>query len=228
MAFGTLIAGSIASGLISGFFGNKAAKAQAKAALTGQRESNELLERMFQQGRRDQEPFRQAGIRSLGTLEEEIDPLTRAFSLDDFQQDPGFLFRQSEGEKGIERAAAARGGFDSGATLKALTRFNQDIASNEFTNAFNRDRIVRGDRFNRLLSLVGRGQGATNQITQLGANIAGQQANNIVNAHNLAGNARASGFANLSNSLTGGISSAANSFNLNSLLKTHPGLFGIG
>lgn len=42
----------------------------------------------------------------------------------------------AEGNKAIERSAAARGGLNSGATLKALSRYNQDSASNEYTNAY--------------------------------------------------------------------------------------------
>ena len=67
--------------------------------------------------------------------------LLRDFTNADFVKDPGYEFRMAEGEKGINRALAARGGFDSGSALKALNRFNQDFASNEFGNAYNRDAL---------------------------------------------------------------------------------------
>lgn len=65
--------------------------------------------------------------------------LLKDFSNEDFVKDPGYTFRMMEGEKGINRNLLARGGFDSGAALKELNRYNQDFASNEFGNAFNRD-----------------------------------------------------------------------------------------
>jgi hypothetical protein len=51
-----------------------------------------------------------------------------------FQQDPGYQFRQQQGEQAINRAASASGGRNSGATLKELAQFNQGLASQEFGN----------------------------------------------------------------------------------------------
>ena len=53
-------------------------------------------------------------------------------------QDPGFQFRLGEGEQGIERAASARGGLNTGGTLKALMRFGQGLARQEYGNVYNR------------------------------------------------------------------------------------------
>ena len=60
------------------------------------------------------------------------------FRAEDLQVDPGYGFRLSEGLKALERSAAARGGLLSGGTGKALTRYGQEMASQEFGNAFNR------------------------------------------------------------------------------------------
>lgn len=52
-----------------------------------------------------------------------------------FEQDPGYKFRQQQGEDAINRAASARGGRLSGRTLQDLGEFNQGLASqayNEF------------------------------------------------------------------------------------------------
>jgi hypothetical protein len=56
----------------------------------------------------------------------------------DQNTDPGYGFRFAEGMKGLERSAAARGGLLSGATLKGITRYGQDMGSQEYQNAFNR------------------------------------------------------------------------------------------
>lgn len=64
--------------------------------------------------------------------------LARKFTANDFQVDPGYNFRMQEGNKGIENSAAARGGQLSGATMKALAKYNSDLGSQEYGNAFNR------------------------------------------------------------------------------------------
>ena len=63
-----------------------------------------------------------------------------------FQADPGYGFRLSEGLKALERSAAARGGLMSGGTGKALQRYGQDLASQEYGNAFRRFQEERAAR----------------------------------------------------------------------------------
>lgn len=96
-----------------------------------------------------------------------------------FEATPGYQFRVDEGTKAVERSAAARGGLNSGATQKALTRFGQGIASDEYNNYIN-----------RLAGLAGTGQSATTQTGALGAASATNQGNALLNA----GAARASGY----------------------------------
>lgn len=55
-----------------------------------------------------------------------------------FENDPGYQFRQQQGEQAINRANAARGGRLGGAALKELAGFNQGLASQEFQNFQNR------------------------------------------------------------------------------------------
>jgi hypothetical protein len=60
------------------------------------------------------------------------------FGASDFQADPGYAFRLSEGMKALDRTAASRGGLLSGATLKGAQRYGSDLASQEYGNAYNR------------------------------------------------------------------------------------------
>lgn len=60
-----------------------------------------------------------------------------------FETAPGYQFRLAEGMKGVENSGAARGMQLSGAGLKAINRFNQDFASNEYGNWFNQTNIDR-------------------------------------------------------------------------------------
>lgn len=87
--------------------------------------------------------------------------LLKNFTNEDFVQDPGYNFRLGEGEKALNRQAAAGGSLYSGATLKALNRYNQDYASNEFTNAYNRDSANKSRTYGFLSGASGQGlQGA--------------------------------------------------------------------
>ena len=61
--------------------------------------------------------------------------MAKPFGADQFQQDPGYAFRQAEGMKALERSASARGNLLSGATMKGIQRFGQDLASQEYQNA---------------------------------------------------------------------------------------------
>jgi hypothetical protein len=162
-----------------------AADAQTQAA----QQQLALLASMYAQNRADLAPWREAGIGALGNLTN----LTT----------PGYAFRQSEGEKGINRAAAARGLWDSGRTLKALDRFNQDYATQEFGNIFNRN-----------ASLAGLGQAATNTGVNVSQNYGQQAGNSMLEA----ANARASGYVGGANALSGGLSSLLNNFNQQSML----------
>lgn len=87
--------------------------------------------------------------------------LLKNFTLNDFVKDPGYEFRLAEGEKALNRQAAGAGSMFSGATLKALNRYNQDYATNEFTNAYNRDSANKSRTYGFLTGASGQGlQGA--------------------------------------------------------------------
>lgn len=52
--------------------------------------------------------------------------------------DPGFMFRLSEGQKALERSAAAKGTLLTTGTVKDLDAFTQDLASQEYGNVYGR------------------------------------------------------------------------------------------
>lgn len=60
------------------------------------------------------------------------------FSYDNFVESPAFRRRMEEGQRIIERSSAGRGNLFSGRTGKELTRFGQDLASEEFDKQYNR------------------------------------------------------------------------------------------
>lgn len=66
-------------------------------------------------------------------------------------QDPGYQFRMQEGMKAINASAAAKGGLQSGAALKAAQQYGQGLASQEYGNVYARSRDVNDLNYQRLL-----------------------------------------------------------------------------
>jgi len=213
---GTAILGAAALGTGVSLFGaNKASKAQTNAA----RDAAQLQQQGYDRQEALQEPFRQAGLTAQNRLMDylalsddksapDYGKYARDFGMSDFQADPGYGFRMSEGMKALERSAAARGGLLSGATLKGITRFGQDTASSEYINAFNRYQTNRSNQINPLQSLLGSGQTSTNLLS----NAAGQAGQGMAGAAMAGAQARASGYANMASALNQGLSTGANMY----------------
>lgn len=143
----------------------------------------------------------------------------RSFSMADFQADPGYAFRMAEGQKALERSASARGSLFSGGQLKALTRYGQDMGSQEYGNAYNRWNNDQTTRFNRLATLAGIGQTATSQLGQAGQNFANNQSNLLGQL----GNAQAAGTVGAANAWNQGIGNAFNAWTQWSMLNDMKG-----
>lgn len=148
-----------------------------------------------------------------GAPGDEFGFLTRAPQLSDLQMDPSYGFRRDQNLGAIENSGAARGMQLSGSTLKDLSRFSQDFASQEYGNAYGRYTGRQADLFNRMASLAGIGQTASQATGATAANAAanfGQQAGN--NAIGM-GNALAAGQVGSANAMNSGIQGATNSLN---------------
>jgi hypothetical protein len=222
----------IGSAVVSGVAANKAAgKAQDSA--------NKQMDLQREQMARQEElqaPFREGGLtaqnrmllllglRQPGEGDNAADAgkYGRDFSMADYQADPGYSFRLSEGIKQLQRTAAARGGLLSGSTLKGITRFGQDTASQEYQNAFNRYQVNRSNQIQSLQSLMGAGQSATNVLGNAGQ----QYANNMGESVAAAGNARGSAYTGMANAFNTGLGTYLNyqqSQNYMNMLKPAPG-----
>lgn len=202
----TAVVGSTAVGLYSA---NKAAGAQRDAA----NQAADVSQQQYQQTREDQAPWRAAGEQALNKLIPMSD--YTKFGMSQFQADPGYAFRLSEGQKALDRSAAARGGLISGGALKAATRYGQDMGSQEYQNAFNRYQTERAAQLNPLQSLAGIGQTATNFTGQAGA----ANASNVGNYMTGGAAAQAAGYVGGANSMTGGLGTYLNYSQGNNLIN---------
>ena len=64
------------------------------------------------------------------------------FDMEDFiTNNPQYKFLQSEGIRGLERSAAAKGGFGGGGLMKDLTSFSSGLASQSYNTEM--DRIMK-------------------------------------------------------------------------------------
>ena len=239
------VAGAVVgSAIIGSNAASKASGAQSAAASQSADVSKQISDQQIALAREQfaanvglQEPFRQAGMKGQNRLMDVLGlsgntgaqgygSAARDFSMSDFQADPGYAFRLSEGTKALERSAAARGGLLSGATGKALTRFSQDYGSQEYTNAFNRYQTNRANLLQPLQSLAGQGQSTANTIGNYGQTMVGdinQSLSNYgTNASNAligGANARASGYVGQANALSSALGTGLGYMQNQALLK---------
>jgi hypothetical protein len=210
---------SLVSGAMSADAAREAARMQANAATAGGQLASQtadkqmaLLEKMFNKQIELQEPFRQGGVAAENRMLDLLGlssnrnaagygSLGKNFGMSDFQADPGYAFRMSEGLKAVDRQAAARGGLISGGALKASQRYGQDLASQEYQNAYNRYQTNRTNLLNPLQSLAGAGQTSANTMGNAAAGYGSEGSNALggagtaqANAIQNAANARASGY----------------------------------
>jgi hypothetical protein len=219
MAAWMIPAAILGSSLLGSRSASKAADVQVAAA----DRAAELQAEQFRQLREDQAPYREAGYNALANLQRTAGNVPAAFKFGDyeFKADPGFGFRLAEGQKALDRQAAARGGLISGGALKAATRFGQEMGSQEYGNAYNRaltsyntDVARENQLYNRQAGLAGIGQTSTNLVGQAGQNYATSAGNLMTGA----GAAQAAGQVGAANALTGGLGTYLNYNQGNALL----------
>ena len=149
------------------------------------------------------DPYQQAGVDALGQLQAGADEEFQ-FSEDD----PSYQWRLQQGQQAIERSAAARGGINSGGTLKALTRYAQGAASTEYGAAFDRFQRSRDTRLRTLSGLAGLGSTANTQAIAAGNNFGNAYSDNMTDAARVYGGFGVMGAEGAGRFRTGGAESA--------------------
>ena len=166
---------AIVGGALSSSASKKAAKSQQQSADAATAEQR----RQYDLSRSDQMPWLSAGSSALGQMQ-----ALNSGDFSSFNASPDYQWTLSEGMKGLDRSAAAKGRMYSGGYGEDLTRYAQGAASTQY-----------GNYYNRLAGLAGVGQTTASGLGILGANSANQIGNNMQNA----ADARASGYANSAN-----------------------------
>lgn len=84
---------------------------------------------------------------------------------DNFRDSTNYKFRFDEGSRAINQGYAAGGKLESGAALKALTKYGQDFASNELNNYIGLLNNQQGMGLNAARAVAGVGGDMVNNIT---------------------------------------------------------------
>lgn len=150
----------------------------------------------------------------------EFGSFLRPPTLSQLQMDPSYQFRLDQNLGAIENSAAARGMQLSGSTLKDLSRFSQDFASQEYGNAYGRYMGQQADLFNRMSSLAGIGQTASQATGATAANALGNMGNQVGQNILGAGNAMAAGQVGAANAMGSGLNNISNFALMQQLFKS--------
>jgi hypothetical protein len=168
--------------------GGASARKQAEAKRRALAEAKGETTKAFETSKGYYNPFFETGLGAnkllaarLGLGQDTSAPgfgdFTRNFSMADYQADPGYAFRLKEGLKAAEGSAAARGGLLSGATTRGVQRRAQDLASQEYGNAYDRYRQQKQDLYNILAAQQGVGTQAGGNLANLTTNYGANMAN---------------------------------------------------
>jgi hypothetical protein len=156
--------------LLNGYLGSRAANNAADAQIAATREGNALLKYMYDTTRTDNLPALQARNNGLSGYQNLLKNPSAITS------DPGYKFGLDQGTNAINSQAAAKGGYYSGATLKALNKFGQDYGGTKLDQSLN-----------RFGNLAGLGQVGSQTIANAGNQYAQGASNNLIGAGNARG-----------------------------------------
>ena len=123
------------------------------------------------------DPYMQTGARSTQTLADLVNAPEEKFNFQFSEDDPSYQFRFNEGQRALQKSAAARSGLQGSGTLKALMNYGQNAASQEYQKAFDRsmgtfetNQKARQQRLNSLSDLMKTGAGSAERA---GLNLTG-------------------------------------------------------
>jgi hypothetical protein len=128
--------------LLGGWLGSNAATQASNTEAQAADKSIALQSATIAQARADAAPWLDAGKKGLDALMGELGLQTKNSDgtqfTSKFTAQPGYDFMQKEGEKGVVRNLKALGMSNSGAALKALTKFNSGLANSTYQQYLDR------------------------------------------------------------------------------------------
>ncbi len=183
-------AAGIGGALISSKATKKASNAAGKAATDNNALQREIYDKNLTnaKGYVDRGELAGSNINALLGLGGDQAAANRAFG--QYRDSTGYQFQLDEGNRAMDRTAAARGGLQSGAALKAGQRYGQQLGSSAFQTYLN-----------NLYQQQGVGLSATNAVAGVGTNFANAVGANNNNAADATGNAALANAGNINSLL---------------------------
>lgn len=247
MSIGTalIIGGSIsaAGGIADALIGSSAAKTAAQEQQQSAQQALDFQKQVYGTQQSNLAPYMTAGNTALsslmtgfsnGTFGPGSIPAFTAPTAAQAEATPGYQFNLQQGLKSVDEGAAARGGLQTGGTIKAEQNYGAGLASSTYQNTFsnalsqyNAALSGQAQNFNQLAGVADIGLGAATGVNQAGT----AAASNISQLMTAQGNAAAAGTVGSANAITGAISNTTSNTGtdllLSQLLK-NPGASGGG
>jgi hypothetical protein len=159
-------AGAIGAAALSSSAQKKASNQATQQAQRATDQNIALQQQVREENRGILSPYVNVGNQATGALNSLMYGNDNGASLAALKQSPGYQFRLDEGNRSLNTGWAARGLLNSGAAQKAILKYGQDYASNEY-----------GNRFNQLAQQQGVGLSAGNALAGVGTNFANSASN---------------------------------------------------
>lgn len=170
---------ALGSGILQSNAAGRAADKQAAASAA----SNETQRYMYDTTREDNMPALESRNAALQKMRELLGvggdtsakgygSLGGAINPGDVTKEAGYQFGLNQGLTSLNNQMGARGMRNSGAALKAATRYGTDYATTKYDNAFNREVANRSAQLNPLQSLAGAAQTGASTVANAGQNYA--------------------------------------------------------
>lgn len=224
--------GSVVNGItnavgdvIGGFAGGNAASNASQAQINAEQNAMNLSNLRYSQNAPNYQPYLNTGNQANQQLAAGLGPngaLGRQFTQTDFQQSPAYAFNMQQGLQAINNSASVRGGALSGGTMKAMSNYGQQNASNEFQNAYNRFTQNQQQNYAQLSGGAALGLNAATGLGNLGTN----QVSQMAQMYGAQGNAQAAGTMGNYNSISGGLSGGLGALTNSGALNGLSGIFG--
>lgn len=191
----------------SAVVGAGASLAGASAQADATKNASDQQMAMYQQTRKDLQPYQQFGQVGANQLQAQLPQLTAPINMDEatLRNTPGYQFNLEQGLKSVQNGAAARGLGLSGASMKGAAGYATGLADSTYQNQFNNANTNKTNAYNRLMGVAQLGENAAAQTGAYGTQTAQSIGNNTIQG----GNATAAGYLGAANALNNGVNSYA-------------------
>lgn len=166
---------SIVGGVLGASAAGKAADVESKAAqqaqalsLSNQNAANDFQKGVLSTTTTAEQPYQDLGATSAGKLSSLVSAGFTAPTLADAENTPGYQFTLGQGTDAINRNAAANGTLLSGNTGKALTDYEQNLATTTYNNDYQNALSTYMANYNTLQGATNTGLSSTGQLAQAG------------------------------------------------------------